>query len=170
MATEAECSTQPSNLLYPYWSTAPTQTNSWMEGQGPCPLWLPTLLSSSTSLPCPLLILRMEMKHFLCFSQQAAVNVAAPSANNSGQERAPCTSCVGAKHPANTTSLTGWQWRSSIQQPRKLLEVSERASRKELQHTSHHYYLCKTSLLRWKLMGMRTWKENAFLLDSRWQL
>lgn len=36
-------------------------------------------------------VLRMKMKHFLCFSQRgAAENVANPSSDNSGQERAPC--------------------------------------------------------------------------------
>lgn len=104
------------------------------------------------------------------FLSTAPVNVAGPSANNSGQESALCTSRVGAKRPASTTSLTGWRWRGSVQQPRKLLEVSERASRKELQCTSHCYYLGKTSLLRLKLMGMRAWKGNVFLLDNRWQL
>lgn len=104
------------------------------------------------------------------FLSMAAVNVAGPSANNSGQERALCTNWAGAKHLAITTSLTGWLWKSSIQQARKLLEVPERASRKEMQCTSYHYYLCKTLLLRLKLMGMRAWKENAFLLDNRWQL
>lgn len=90
----------PYSLHIFYTLTDTTQTNSWMEGQDPYPVdyWL----SSPPPPPvCPLLLLRMEMKHFLCFSQHSSINVAAPSANNSGQERALYTSCaeVSTLHP-----------------------------------------------------------------------
>lgn len=144
-----------------------------MESQDPHPLWLPLLLSSSSvSLPPFTRVLRMEMKHFLCFSQCSTgkcgwLFIRQFRSGESTVHRLCCRLCRG-----QASSTHNQPHRVTVKKHSTGQEAAAwglRVSGKELHLTSHHYYFSKRSLLRMQLMGMRAWNADAFLTDNRWQ-
>lgn len=116
------------------------ETYKFMESQDLHPLWLLPLLSSSFIRLPPPPVLRMEMKNFLCFCQHSTYEHVWPFITKFRSGESPMHRlCCQLWSPSIiwlTTSFSGLQW-SSIHQSRKLLEVSGRASRKELYLPAH---------------------------------